>query len=202
MKQHYRYFGPLLHRQEAWLNRVASQGWRLEKVGKLCYTFSPCPPGAYQYRVEFVGHLSAGKSQEYQAFLKDLGYQVQTKNINLNWSLGKVRWRPYGEGLGQIATSPGGYNQELLLVEKENDGLPFQLHSTHADQAHYWGTLGKLWLTPALLFLAFAGWLALGEGAFPGAALLGLAGLVFLLPALSWSAKAGQAKKRAKIQDW
>ena len=40
------------------------------------------------------------------------------KNINLNHSIGKVRWRPFAGKYGQIATSPGNFNKELLIVEK------------------------------------------------------------------------------------
>ncbi|WP_018750576.1 hypothetical protein [Paenibacillus sanguinis] len=36
---------------------------------------------------------------------------------------GKLRWRPYGKGWGQIATSPGTFNKELLILEKKRERL-------------------------------------------------------------------------------
>ena len=92
-KKCYRYFGGLLNRQERWLNRMAAAGWRLVGTGKLCYEFEPCEPGAYEYRVEFVGQMAYEKSRDYRAFLKELGYDAFYKNVNLNWSFGKAVWR-------------------------------------------------------------------------------------------------------------
>ena len=53
-----------------------------------------------------------------------MGYSVFYKNINLNYSVGKVRWRPWAEIGGRIATNTTTFNRELLIVEKENDGKP------------------------------------------------------------------------------
>ena len=53
----------------------------------------------------------------------DIPYSI--KNINLNYSVGKVRWRPWAEIGGRIATNTTTFNRELLIVEKENDGKPF-----------------------------------------------------------------------------
>ncbi len=200
-KHVYRFFGGLLRRQEAWLNAMAQRGWRLTQVEKLRYTFMPCPPGAYAYCIEFAGHLSSPNVQAYQAFLEEMGYRVWTKNINLNWSMGKVRWRPYGKGWGKLATSPGQYNKELLIVEKEADGMPFQLHTSHDDQARYFRVLRNLWLTPALLCWGLSLWLACWADSFQGAALIGFAGVGFLLPALSWGKRSKRAKQAASLTD-
>lgn len=82
--------------------------------------------------------MSFHKSKDYSEFLKSQGYNVFYKNLNLSWSIGKIRWRPYGVGAGQIATNPGSLNKELLIVEKRNDGESFELHSTVEDKISYY----------------------------------------------------------------
>ena len=67
-----------------------------------------------------------------------MGYSVFYKNINLNYSVGKVRWRPWAEIGGRIATNTTTFNRELLIVEKENDGKPFELHTSYEDRANYY----------------------------------------------------------------
>ncbi len=65
--------------------------------------------------------LGAGlgeSSIDYANFLEDMGYKVFFKNINLNYSVGKVRWRPWAERGGRIATNTTTFNREILIVEK------------------------------------------------------------------------------------
>jgi hypothetical protein len=116
-------------KQEKWLNDMAERGFRLLSCGKLVYRFEQCVPDEYQYRVEFVGDKSYAKNKDYKSFLEGLGYRVITKNINLNWSFGKARFRPWADGCGKIASSPGAYNKELLIVEQRKDDKPFALHT-------------------------------------------------------------------------
>jgi hypothetical protein len=81
----------------------------------------------------------AGKDQshvqDYRRFLEEMGYRTFTKNINLNFSIGKARWRPWAKGAAQIATNPGNYNQELLIVERERDGKLTSLHTGQDAEA-------------------------------------------------------------------
>ena len=147
----YRFYFSFLQPQERFLNRMAAAGWRLVRTGKLQYEFEPCAPGEWEYRVEFVAALSWADNQDYAEFLRGLGYDVFHKNVNLNWSVGKVQWRPYGKGLGQVATSPGAINKELLLVGKQRDGKPFQLHTTWADRARQQADFRNAWLALGLL---------------------------------------------------
>lgn len=173
-KKCYRYFGGLLNRQERWLNRMAAAGWRLVGTGKLCYEFEPCEPGAYEYRVEFVGQMAYEKSQDYRAFLKELGYDAFYKNVNLNWSFGKAVWRPWGEGAGQVSTNPGSYNKELILVGRPAASSPFELHTTPSDRAGYMRMLSRAHFFRAAMFLALGIWLSISEieGSGTGAGLL------------------------------
>lgn len=186
-KKCYRYFGGLLQSQERWLNRMAARGWRLTGAGKLSYEFEACAPGEYEYRVEFVAQMDYEKSRDYKAFLKELGYEVFYKNVNLNWSVGKAVWRPWGQGAGQISTSPGSFNKELMLVGRRADGLPFELHTTAEDKEDYARMLSHAFLYRAVFLLAMGLWLSVPgflnrmPGSGPAAGRIAGGGILVLL---------------------
>lgn len=146
----YRYFGACIDTQQKWLNQMAKKGYRLVQANKMSYQFEECEEDSYQYVVIFVAQLSYTKENDYKRFLEDLGYQVFYKNLQVNYNLGKIKWRPYGQGLGQIATSPGNYNKELFIIEKKNDGKPFEFHTTNQDRANYYKSIRNAWLTSTL----------------------------------------------------
>mgnify|MGYP000072607434 CR=1 FL=1 len=85
-----------------------------------------------------------------------MGYKVFYKNINLNYSVGKVRLRPWAERGGRIATNATTFNRELLIVEKDNDGKPFELHTSYEDKENYYRNLRNPWLLILLMFAIFA----------------------------------------------
>jgi len=151
----HRYFGGLLTAQADWLNQMAGKGYRLVRTGKLLYEFESCAPGQYQYQVEYVAQKSRKSAQDYAAFLEDCGYRVWFKNLNLDYSVGKAVLRPWAEPGGRIATNATTYNRELLIVERESDGSPFQLHTTWEDRVAYCKTLRRPWLFLFLFFGAF-----------------------------------------------
>ena len=107
------------------------------RTEKLLYEFEPCEAGKYRYYVEFVGHKSRAEADQYARFLEDCGYQVFFKNVNLDWNVGKVEVRPWAEKGGRLASNVTTYNRELLIVEKQNDGRPFELHTSYEDKARY-----------------------------------------------------------------
>lgn len=152
----YRFFGGLLAVQANWLNKMASRGQRLVRTEKLLYEFEPCAPGAYQYQVEFVGEKSWRSASDYAAFLREMGYHVFFKNINLNYSIGKVRYRPWAEKGGRLATNSTTFNRELLIVEKVNDGKPFALNTTTEDRIAYCARLRNPWLFLCLIAAVLA----------------------------------------------
>lgn len=110
MKKSIRYFCGLLDEQENYLNRMSNQGYRLVHSGKLIYEFEECEKGMYCYCVDFVAHKSNKELEAYKQFMDEIGYHVLSKNADLNWSFGKIRLRPYGQGYGKIATSFTNYN--------------------------------------------------------------------------------------------
>lgn len=96
-RKYYRFFGGLLCAQEKWLNKMSEKGFRLIKTGKMLYEFEECKPEQVKYRVEFIGQKSRDNAEDYRKFLEDMGYMVFYKNINLNFSLLKLRLRPWAE---------------------------------------------------------------------------------------------------------
>lgn len=145
----YRFFGPFMGLQEKWLNKMASKGYRLIRTEKMLYEFAETTPGKMRYCVEFIAHKGGRSTRDYKDFLEEIGYEVFFKNINLNYSLGKVRLRPWAENGGYVATNigkHGTYDRELLIVGKENDGRDFELHTTLEDRIEYNRILIKPWI--------------------------------------------------------
>ncbi|KAJ49613.1 hypothetical protein BD780_001106 [Clostridium tetanomorphum] len=154
-KRIYRYFGGFLEKQGRFLNEMSAKGYRLVKTGELLYEFEQCTPGKYEYCVEFVADKSYKEIKEYQRFLDSLGFRSFNKNLNLRYSYGKIKWRPWAKGMRQIATSPGSYNKEILILEKERNGKPFKLHTDFKDLVSYYKSIRNMHLTNIILVIAF-----------------------------------------------
>ena len=193
-KKCYRFFGGLLTAQGKWLNKIATQGFHLIQVGKILYEFEACAPRKYQYHIEFIGQKSKQNANDYAAFLEDCGYRVFFKNINLNYSIGKVRWRPWAEKGGRVATNTTTFNRELLIVEKENDGKAFELHTSYEDQVDYYKSLRNPWL---FLFLVLA-----ILGIVNRSVISGAFSLLMVLPTIVYQVQVSRAIKNAKIKEW
>ena len=193
-KKCYRFFGGLLQKQEEWLNKMAEQGYRLIRVDKMLYEFEECNPDRVEYRVEYIGSKSKNNSQEYFQFLEDMGYKVFFKNINLNYSVGKVRYRPWAEKGGRIATNNTTFNKELLIVEKEKDGKPFDLHTSFEDKIQYYESLRKPYVIYFILFLLI--------GILTKVLLFSLLGLIPLVPALIYHHQVRTLKKEVISKEW
>lgn len=193
-KKQYRFYGGLLTAQENWLNKMGSNGYRLIRAGKLLYEFEKCESEKFQYCIEFIGHKSKQDAQEYRAFLEDMGYHVFYKNINLNYSFGKVRWRPWAEPGGQIAANSTTFNKELLIVEKLCDGKPFELHTSFEDKIQYYTTLEKPWFTLSALFVL----MAILAKSVP----LVICALLPLVPVIIYQLQIRTLKKEAQTKEW
>lgn len=193
-KKFYRFFGGLLTAQENWLNKMSEKGYRLIRTGKLLYEFEECKPGQFQYCVEFIGQKSKENARNYHDFLEEMGYSVFYKNINLNYSVGKVRWRPWAEKGGRIATNATTFNRELLIVEKENDGKPFELHTSYEDKESYYSNLRNPWL---LLLLMFAVFTVVNQSV-----ILGILALISLIPVIVYQSQIMKNRREAKTKEW
>src|SRR5690606_12573711 len=72
-----------------------------------------------------------------QQFLEEIGIKYYEKPINIGqFSWGKARFRPFTNSGGRIATSKGMINKELLILEKKNDGKPFEVYSNIEDKIY------------------------------------------------------------------
>lgn len=193
-KKCYRFFGGLLTAQANWLNKMSEKGYRLIRTGKLMYEFEECKPNQVRYCVEFIGQKSKDNAKDYHNFLEDMGYKVWYKNINLNYSVGKVRWRPWAEKGGRVATNSTTFNRELLIVEKENDGKPFELHTSFEDKESYYRMLCNPWLLMLVMFGAFA----VIYRSIP----FGVIALVSLIPVIIYLAQVMKIRREAKTKEW
>ena len=204
----FRYFFDFLNSQEKWLNRMAKDGYRLKKCGKLIYVFDECSPNEYEYAVEFVGSQAYSKAKDYRRYLESMGFHTFTKNIYLNFSYGKVSWRPYAKGIGQIATSPGGLNKELLILEKKSDGVPFELHTDIHDNLCIYKTVRRAcaW---AVFMITLLGIMTFAPNvlsvSLPMAWLLRIALLIFfslfLIPTVKYSSLVKYLKEESEIYE-
>ena len=190
----YRFFGGLLTAQEDWLNKMAKNGYRLVRTERLLYEFEECRPRQVTYRVEFIGEKSSPRANEYHDFLEDMGYKVFYKNINLNASIGKVRWRPWAEKGGRIATNATTFGRELLIVEKEDDGTPFELHTSYEDQEKYYSHLRAPWLLILLMFALSA--------VFMHSILFGALALAALCPVVLYQTRVMKIRREARTKEW
>ncbi len=183
----YRFFGSFLKAQEKWLNKMSAQGWRLTRTGKLLYEFEECAPDAVQYCVEFIGEKSRANAEDYREFLESMGYRVFYKNINLSYSVGKARWRPWAEKGGRIATNSTTYDREIFIVQKDNDGKPFTLHTSQEDILRYYRLLQRPWLCFLLIFGACA--------VLMRSAIFGAVAVASLLPIILYQLQISKTKR-------
>lgn len=206
-KRVYRYFFDFFQGQEDWLNNMAQKGYRLKACGRIVYLFENCNPNEYEYAVEFVGTQSYEKVKQYREYLTNMGFRTLAKNSNLNFSFGKVKWRPYAKGMGQVSTSFGGYNKELIILEKKKDGKPFDLHTNVKDKlsvlrevqrSYFWMVLviiGLMAITGIsnLNRLVEIKWILRG--------LLTIVGVAFLIPIIRYRQLFKQLKEESKTYE-
>ncbi len=129
-----KYFFDFIDGQEHWLNKMSQKGYRLVKCGRFIYEFEKCIPNKYEYAVELVGQMSERKRKEYNNLFEELEYKTFAKSLNINFSLGKIKFRPWGNGWGKITTSPGSYNKELLIIETLTSDNKFEIHTDLEDK--------------------------------------------------------------------
>ena len=189
-----RFFGGLLDTREKWLNKMSGMGYRLVRTGKMLYEFERCRPNEFQYCIDFIGEKSKADAEEYRRFLEDMGYKVFFKNINLNYSAGKLRWRPWAEKGGRIATNSTTFNRELPIAEKKNDGKLFELHTSYEDKARYYANLRN----PRLMLFIFFGALWAAQRSVPFLIL----GAISLVPTLIYHTHAVKNSREAKTREW
>ena len=73
-------------RAEAWLNKMASQGWMMESFCFGLFCFSKGIPGEYTYRTELLPHPAwSSRNKPYLRFVKETGAELVT--IWVKWAV-------------------------------------------------------------------------------------------------------------------
>ncbi len=197
----YRYFFSFISAQEKWLNHMASHGYRLIDTTKLKYEFEICNHNEYEYCLEFVGNKSIKEIHEYKLFLEQMDYNVFTKNINLNYSIGKIRWRPYGSRMGQIAISPGNFNREILIIEKKRDGKPFNIYSNYEDLINYYKPFRNICLSFLIINLLILTFIYIHSYNVLGIILLLFIAIFLVIQLCRYTLKISKYKRLNKINE-
>lgn len=202
----FKYFFDFFNGQEKWLNSMAERGYRLKKCGKITYTFDKCEPKEYEYAVEFIGDKSYSKAKKYREYLESMGLRTFTKNINLNFSFGKLRWRPYGKGMGQISTSPGSFNKELLILEKRREGTSFELHTDIHDKLNAYKSVRRAYFWAVLTIIALCVMTFLPNVSSVSVpitwilrVMIMVLGVLFLIPLIKYSSIVSRLKNDSEI---
>lgn len=147
-KRVFKFFWLFMTSQEQWLNKMADEGYRLVGTTTAHYEFEECEKGKYRYKVVYIANRSKESAEEYVKALEVCGYRVFFKNLNMDYSVGKVEYRPWAEEGGKIATEKTTLHKELLIIEKENDGRAFELCATFEQRygsysrLRLWGVIG------------------------------------------------------------
>ncbi len=191
-KVYHRFFAGLLLSQEKWLNKIACGGYRLKSTDKTTYTFEESAD-EWEYRVEYVGYMPRGEADGYADFLRELGCEVFFKNINLNYSVGKVYVNPFNKKGGRIVSDATTLNREILIVGKRKDGKPFQLRTSVEDKIRYTLALSYPWFGFTVVFAVCAAVLK----SIPVAVAAG----VFLIPSVFALVNLIRLKKESRIHE-
>ena len=193
-----RYFAGFIDAQRNWLNKMAAKGYRLVKCGRLFYEFEICEPSEYVYQIEYIGDKSKSDGKDYAAFLEDMGYTVFYKNINLDFSTAKLVYRPWANKGGRISTTGSTLFKELLIVEKENDGTEFRLHTEKEDRIEYYKRLSHPWYFAVFLCLALM--VIYWPMVLPVVLFAGLTAL-FALPIIIMECRIHKIKKEKELEE-
>lgn len=127
MKKFHIFLNPIESR-EAWLNKIAIYGYKLKSIyGGVIYEFEKSD-NRVKYAVQYIGYMSNEEKENYKSFLSEMNYSVWSAPLNLgSLSIGRFKWRPYATVEGQIATSRGMINREILIIEKTSGEENFKL---------------------------------------------------------------------------
>ena len=79
---------------------------------------------------------------------------------------------------------------EILIVEKTNDGKPFELHTSYDDKEKYYRNLRNPWLFLLLLFALFA--------IIKHSIVLGIFSLVSAIPSILYQLQIINVRQKAK----
>ena len=101
--------------EEQWLNEKANQGMALVSAFAVRYEFETCTPGEYTYKIMFTDHMPGTEGRkDFEEFLNENGIE----------EVGRFhRWAYY---------------------RKKNDGTPFELFNTTAEELAHANKIKRL----------------------------------------------------------
>jgi hypothetical protein len=133
---------------------MSDESYRLVKIGNTFYYFEECEKGKFRYAIDYVANKSYSSLKDYEDFLKESNIRYIEKAGSIGKvSLGNVRYRPYADSRAKIATTDGMIKREFLILEKENDGKPFEIYTNIEDKIK---TL-KVMRKPTIAMIIFVG---------------------------------------------
>ena len=80
-----------------------------------------------------------------------------------------------------------------MIVEKANDGKPFELHTSYDDKEEYYRNLRNPWLFLLLMFALFA--------VTEQSVIFDILALVFIIPSSIYQIQITKVKQEAKVQE-
>ncbi|MED3661185.1 DUF2812 domain-containing protein [Ureibacillus sp. FSL K6-8385] len=115
-------------KEERWINDMAEKGWHLEKFAPGRFVFRKGEPGAYIYRLEFVGNLPKEEKEEYVGILEDSGASIVHESFG---------W---------------------IYAKKPADGGPFELYTDAGSKIAYYNRILNTFLILFLVAIGGAGY--------------------------------------------
>ncbi|MNW62768.1 hypothetical protein D3C74_409200 [compost metagenome] len=108
--------------------------------------------------------------------------------------------------MGQIATSPGGFNKELLILEKKRDGKPFELHTDVSDKLNTYKKVKRTYAWDVLIMLLLGAMTFIPNISSMSAtmtwvlrAILLIISVLFVIPMVKYSSLIKRLKEESKI---
>lgn len=103
------------------LNKMAESGYRLVDVKNFLYKFEKSEE-KYYYDTQFIGANPYKVNKDYREFIESSNFNTFTTPLNQGQlSLGKIRLRMFAKGSGKVATRPGNFGKEILILESKAD---------------------------------------------------------------------------------
>ena len=158
----WKFFGDVCGELAPWLNSYAEQWFRLTSVSLGFYSFERTSEPV-RYAVQFLGAQAPSYVAKYLAFLEENSiryFRVPINQVSVAW--GKIRVRPYAEGMGKLANTFQHLNKEILIVECDAETEPELLTDvrdiaksyTHQRNAYAQGAVMAIVAVSILLIFA------------------------------------------------
>lgn len=142
--------------REAWLHEMAKDGYRLNAIsfGGMIYEFEESDKPK-EYHVQYIGNLSNNERKEYEDMLNDMGYEHINAPLNTgNFSLGKVRVRAFNPINSSIATNPGMFSREILIIGRDKDDGEFNIFSDRESEMEDFNNRRNMYLITTVMAAA------------------------------------------------